>query len=144
MIVAESVSYFREDLPLNVWPPPPDRHFRLTYLTPFGTRLYTELIGCADSSPAEVQTAYTQVYPEQNGYDASNAPYKFIRQVWNSAIVPLATIDGGKCAGRTDGLCALDDFFASQEDADEKANYQYGCFATYNNTAGNGDGAVFA
>lgn len=143
MLTAESVLYWKDPLPLDVFPPPANRTFRLTYLTPFGTRLYTELIGCAAQDPAEVQTAYTQTWPGSNGYDPSNAPYKFIRQVWNNAVVPLATIDGGMCAGRTDGMCSLDNFLASQQDAAQKANYAYGCFGNYTNTAGNGDGAVF-
>jgi hypothetical protein len=58
--------------------------------------------------------------------------------------VPLATIDGGMCEGRTDGMCSLDNFLASQKDAEEKANYQFACFGNYTDTAGNGDGSVFA
>ena len=144
VIVAESAAFLRDPLPIDAVPPPANRTFRLSNLTPFGTRLYTELIGCAVADPAEVATAYTQTYPGSNGYDANNATYKFIRQVWNDAVVPLATIDGGMCAGRTDGLCSLDNFLASQQDAAEKSNYAYACFANYTDTAGNGDGSVFA
>ena len=144
VITAESVEYFKESLPVDAYPPPADRHFRLSYLTPFGTRLYTEVIGCASDSPAEVQNPYTQPYAGSNGYDPANAPHKFIRQTWNNAVVPLATIEGGACSGRSDGMCALDTFLASQADAEAKANYQFGCFANYTDTAGNGDGAVFA
>lgn len=143
MITAESVEYFNTNMPLK-GAPPADRTFRLGYLTPFATRLYTEVIGCAAPNPAEVRNPYTMIYPEQNGYDATNAPYKFVRQVWNGAIVPLATISGGYCAGRTDGMCPLDKFLDSQKDAAKKANYQFGCFGNYTNTGGNGDGAVFA
>ena len=144
VVTAESVDYFKESLPINANPPPADRHFRLSYLTPFGARLYTEVIGCASASPAEVQNPYTQYYPGSNGYNPDNAPHKFIRQLWNNAVVPLATIEGGYCSGRTDGMCALSSFLASQADAETKANYQYGCFANYTDTAGNGDGSVFA
>lgn len=144
VIVAESAGFLRDPLPLDAVPPPANRTFRLSYLTPFGTRLYTELIGCASSSPAEVSAPYTHTYPESNGYNPSNASYKFIRQVWNNAVVPLSSIDGGLCAGRGDGLCSLDNFLDSQKDAEKKANYQFGCFGNYTDTAGNGDGAVFA
>ena len=53
----------------------------------------------------------------------------------NSGILPLETIRGGYCASRTDGLCALDDFLASQWKAEALANYQFACFANYTVTA---------
>lgn len=49
----------------------------------------------------------------------------------NNGILPLDTIRGGACAGRTDGLCAMDDFVASQYQAETLANYQFSCFANY-------------
>lgn len=143
MITAESVEYFNNGaLPINANPPPANRTFRLSYLTPFATRLYTEVIGCISASPAEMQTPYTLYTPTSNGYDPGNAPYKFIRQVWNNAIVslprplicfksshafsqvPLATIEGGACAGRSDGMCPLQSFLQSQADAEKKV---YSC-----------------
>lgn len=64
----------------------------------------------------------------------------------NNGILPLDTIRGGKCLGRTDGLCAMDDFVASQEEAMKLANYQFACFANYTiNAPSNGndyDGTV--
>ena len=143
LLTAESISYYNYSLPIDVYPPPADRPFRLSYLTPFGSRFYTEVIGCVDANPAEVQNPYTQPYPESNGYDATKATNKFIRQTWNNAIVPLASVSGGQCAGRADGMCSMSNFLASQADAAAAANYQYGCFANYTNVGGNGDGAVF-
>ena len=49
----------------------------------------------------------------------------------NNGIVPLDSIRGGKCQGRSDGLCKLEDFVASQADAEKLANYDYACFANY-------------
>jgi hypothetical protein len=49
----------------------------------------------------------------------------------NNGIVPLASIRGGGCAGRTDGLCSLDDFLDSQKDAEALSNYQFACFGNY-------------
>ena len=49
----------------------------------------------------------------------------------NDGILPLDTIRGGKCEGRSDGLCALDDFLESQAGAYELSNYDYACFANY-------------
>lgn len=66
-----------------------------------------------------------------NGYNAANATYKFIRQRLNNGILPLESIRGGACEGRTDGLCALPDFIRSQENSTHLANYQYACFGNY-------------
>lgn len=42
----------------------------------------------------------------------------------NNGILPLSTIPGKFC-NRPDGLCALDEFVASQANSSELANYQY-------------------
>lgn len=68
---------------------------------------------------------------DANGYHAANATHKFIRQRLNRGIVPLASIRGGACEGRTDGLCPLADFVRSQENSTSLANYQYACFGNY-------------
>lgn len=126
-----SLDYFHESPDLSVYPPDPDRHFILSHMTPFGGRLITELIGCADADPVAQHEHRTYYYPTQYGYKASNASNKFIRMRLNNGILPLDTIRGGYCVGRTDGLCALDDFLASQYNAEGLANYQFSCFANY-------------
>ncbi|KAK5167034.1 uncharacterized protein LTR77_007763 [Saxophila tyrrhenica] len=130
-LTAMSLDYFREHPDLNTYPPDPDRHFFLSKITPFGGRLITEVIGCADPNPLEQHNARTQYYPTQYGYDPANAPHKFIRMRLNNGILPLDTIRGGQCAGRTDGMCAMEDFLASQAKAEELANYHFACFANY-------------
>ena len=134
-LTAMSLDYFREAPDLKTFPPNPDRHFILSHMTPFGGRLITELIGCADAEPTAQHDFRTYYYPTQYGYSATNAPNKFIRMRLNHGILPLETIRGGQCAGRTDGLCAMDDFLASQYQAEELANYQFACFANYTVTS---------
>lgn len=131
VLTSMSVDYFREGPSLSQYPPDPDRHFILSHLTPFGARLITEVIGCADADPAAVHDHRTAYYPSQYGYDAANATNKFIRMRLNNGIVPLNTIRGGYCEGRTDGMCAMDDFLTSQWEAEKLANYQFACFANY-------------
>lgn len=130
-LTAMSLDYFREHPDLNTYPPNPDRHFFLSRMTPFGARLITEVIGCADPDPAPQHDFRTYYYPTQYGYSASNAPHKFVRMRLNNGILPLETIRGGRCAGRTDGMCAMEDFLASQWEAEKLANYQFACFANY-------------
>lgn len=131
VLTAMSVDYYRDPPSLTQYPPKPDRHFILSHLTPFGARLITEVIGCSSPDPEPVHEHRTPYYPTQYGYSPTNASHKFIRMRLNNGIVPLESIRGGQCEGRTDGLCALDDFLASQTRAESLANYQFSCFANY-------------
>ncbi|EME49919.1 hypothetical protein DOTSEDRAFT_68663 [Dothistroma septosporum NZE10] len=130
-LTAMSVDYYRDHPNVSTYPPDPDRHFILSRLTPFGARLFTEVIGCAESNPEAQHSSRTQYYPTQYGYNPANATHKFIRMRLNNGIVPLDTIRGGKCSGRTDGLCAMDNFLASQYESMKLANYDFACFANY-------------
>jgi hypothetical protein len=131
VLTALSVDYFRPKPSLTQFPPDPERPFNMAHLTPFGANLITEVVGCSSSSPKPVHQMRTQYYPTQYGYDAKNASNKFIRMRLNNGILPLSSIRGGACKGRSDGLCAMDKFFESQEKADERANYQYVCFGNW-------------
>ncbi|KAK3678509.1 hypothetical protein LTR78_001806 [Recurvomyces mirabilis] len=146
VLTSMSVDYFREHPSLTQFPPDPERHFILSHMTPFGGRLITEVIGCNSPNPIAEHTHATQYYPSEYGYDPANATNKFVRMRLNNGIVPLDTIRTGECLGRTDGLCALPKFLASQFQAEKLANYQFACFANYtivNPTNGNDyDGTV--
>lgn len=96
-------------------------------MTPFGANLVTEVIGCQDPEPTEVENFRTVYSPAQ----VSSAPYKFVRMRLNNGILPLETIRGGECAGRSDGLCSVENFIASQETSVELANYQFACFGNW-------------
>ncbi|CAK3886707.1 multiple inositol polyphosphate phosphatase [Lecanosticta acicola] len=146
VLTSMSVDYFRDDPSLTQYPPDPKRHFILSELTPFGARMFTEVIGCTSPSPAAVHSQRTSYYPTQYGYNPSNATNKFIRMRLNNGIIPLDTIRGGQCRGRSDGLCPMEKFIASQEQAMQLANYDFACFANYTlanaTNAYNYDGAV--
>lgn len=137
VLTAMSMDYFREHPSLTQYPPDPDRHFILSTMTPFGGRLITEVIGCASADPLAVHDFRTQYYPTQYGYNSENATNKFIRMRLNNGILPINTIRGDACVGRTDGMCAMDSFLSSQADAYELANYQYACFVNYTIVAPN-------
>jgi hypothetical protein len=146
-LTAMSLDYIKDPPSYTEFPPRSDRRFVLSRLTPFGARLITEVIGCGESSPAEVPNHYTIYSPGANGYNATNATSKFIRMRLNNGILPLSTIRGGNCEGRTDGLCALESFIESQDNSTTLANYQYSCFGNYtivNATDGHDyDGTIF-
>jgi hypothetical protein len=149
---ALSLDYFDDPPSLTQYPPNSNRHFILSHMTPFGGRLITETIGCSISNPIPVKKHSYAYTPTQYGYNPNNATYKFIRMRLNNAVLPLNTIRGGACgtanSGRIDGLCALQDFVASQAQSVTLANYQYACFGNYtiaNATSGeNFDGTIFA
>ncbi|CAK7213260.1 hypothetical protein SBRCBS47491_001742 [Sporothrix bragantina] len=149
VLTAMSLDYLRDAPPLGQWPPNPNRNFVLSHLTPFGGHLVAEVYGCSSASP-EAVTAHTTVYSNTatTGYDAANATHKFLRLRLNNGILPLNTIRGGGCAGRTDGFCAVEDFLASQANATAMANYAYACTGNYTlSNPYNGtdyDGTIFA
>ncbi|KAF7973522.1 hypothetical protein HWV62_14944 [Athelia sp. TMB] len=82
VVTALSIEYFKQDMPLTQFPPDPKRHFILSHLTPFGTRLETEVLGCASADPTTKAKSSTIYTLGQNGYKADNAPHKFIRMRW--------------------------------------------------------------
>ncbi|RMD41713.1 hypothetical protein DV735_g3388, partial [Chaetothyriales sp. CBS 134920] len=131
VLTALSLEYLHETPSLTAYPPDPRRRFILSNLTPFAARLVTEVIGCSSADPKEVSKRQTQYTPSQYGYDASNATHKFVRARLNNGILPLDSIRGGKCKGRTDGLCPLSNFIESQADAYALSNYDFVCFGNY-------------
>ncbi|CAD0107756.1 unnamed protein product [Aureobasidium uvarum] len=131
VLTAMSLDYFRDPPSLTEYPPNPDRHFILSKMTPFGGHLITEVIGCSEASPAAVSKERVQYYPTQYGYNPSNATHKFVRMRLNNGILPLDTLRGGACKGRTDGMCALDKFVASQNASYALSNYDYACFGNW-------------
>lgn len=146
VLTAMSLEYLNDPPSLTAYPPNPDRHFVLSHLTPFAAKLVTEVIGCGSADPEAVSNTRTYSNPTQYGYNPNNATYKFIRMRLNHGILPLSTIQGGACEGRTDGLCSMDNFLSSQANAYEMSNYNYACFGNYtiaNATSGeNYNGAI--
>ena len=131
VLTAMSLDYLYDPPSLQDYPPDQEKHFILSHLTPFGARLITEVIGCGSENPATRHSSRVQYSPTQYGYNPSNATSKFVRMRLNNGILPLDSIRGGKCKGRTDGLCALASFVESQSEAEQLANYDYACFANY-------------
>jgi hypothetical protein len=131
VMTAMSLDYLKDPPSLTQYPPDPKRKFILSHLTPFTARLITEVVGCTSANPAAESAARTQYYPEQYGYSKAAATHKFVRMRLNNGILPLSTIRGGACAGRTDGMCALDSFVKSQATAYELSEYNYACFGNY-------------
>ena len=89
VVTALSIEYFKENLSMSAYPPDPKRHFMLSHLTPFGTRLETEVIGCASANPEAKPKASTIYTLGQNGYNPSDAAHKFIRMRWSVLITGL-------------------------------------------------------
>ena len=146
VLVALSIDYFRENLS-QIFPPPLNQHYRVSRMTPFAARLITETVGCISPTPVATNSMRTQYSSSQYGYSPASATYKFIRMRLNNGILPLNTIRGGLCSlGRTDGLCPMNSFLASQANASVMANFNYVCFGNYTldaNTIIN-DGTLFA
>ncbi|TQS34057.1 hypothetical protein Golomagni_05574 [Golovinomyces magnicellulatus] len=128
-----SLDYFHAPPNVTQFPPDPNRRFTLSQLAPFSARLITETIGCTSPNSEPRKFPRTQYTADQDGYSASNAPYKFVRMRLNNGILPLKSIRGGACGddftGRADGMCALEDFLGIRDNITALANYQHVCFS---------------
>ncbi|KAK6334071.1 hypothetical protein TWF696_002573 [Orbilia brochopaga] len=148
LLTAMSLDYFKKPPSLSQFPPDPNGKFIVSHLIPSGARLVTEVVGCAAANPTAVHHKRQVYYQSQYGYNASISTNKFIRMRLNNGILPLSSIRGGACAGRSDGLCEIQRFLQSQANATALANYQYACFGNYtvdNPTSGKDyDGTIFA
>jgi Histidine phosphatase superfamily (branch 2) len=138
IMTAMSIHYFKDLPSLTGFPASSDRKFILSNITPFAARLVLEVVGCAAEDPTPVHNHRTQYRAAQYGYDASNATNKFIRMRFNNGILPLSTIRGGYCEGRSDELCPMASFMRSQANAYELSNYDYVCFGNYTLSYPNG------
>lgn len=83
VVTALSIEHFKQNMSTSVFPPDPKRHFVVSHLTPFGTRLETEVLGCASANPDLKSKASTTYTIGQNGYNPKTAPHKFIRMRWS-------------------------------------------------------------
>ncbi|KAF3916049.1 hypothetical protein ABW21_db0203366 [Orbilia brochopaga] len=147
MLTAMSFDYFKSPPSLSQFPPDPPRKFITSRLIPYGARIVTEVVGCSSNNPAAVHSKRQAYYQGQYGYNASDSTHKFIRMRLNNGILPVASIRGGACSDRSDGLCEMQQFLQSQANATALANYQYVCFGNYtveNPTSGKDyDGTIF-
>ena len=137
LLTAMSIDYFKEPPELSNYPISATRKFNIAQISPSGANLITEVIGCEDSAPESVQDAnYWSKTTDTSAPLRQQGLYKFIRMRLNRGILPLATIRGGACAARPDGLCVIDKFLESQANAYEMSNYDYACNGDYADAIG--------
>ena len=127
-LTALGLKYFRgppTGLPYNIsHAPNPPETFRLSQVTPFGARLYTEVLTCSASNPIVKKSKVKTVYSNPNITNGT----KFIRMKLNGKTLPLHTLG---CPSRSDGICALEDFLATQLESAHKAQYNAACYGNY-------------
>ncbi|CAF3936116.1 unnamed protein product, partial [Adineta steineri] len=127
VLTALGMEYFKGSstgLPYDIpHAPNPPENFDLSQMTPFGARLFTEVLTCSSSNPKVKKTKST-VYSKPNITDGR----KFIRMQLNEKTLPLHTIG---CPVRSDGLCSLEDFLVATSKTNEEAQYAAACFGDY-------------
>ena len=131
VLTAMSMDYFKEPPGKGTYPVPNTRKFDIAKIAPFGANLVTEVIRCKDRDPTPVREAnyWTKSIDPSESSEAN--PYNFIRMRLNRGILPLATIRGGACKDRNDGMCPIDRFLDSQAQAYEMSNFEYACYGDY-------------
>ncbi|CAF4176906.1 unnamed protein product, partial [Adineta steineri] len=127
VLTALGMEYFKgpsTGLPYDIpHAPNPPENFDLSQMTPFGARLFTEVLTCSSSNPKVKKTKST-VYSKPNITNGT----KFIRMQLNEKTLPLHTIG---CPVRSDGLCSLEDFLVATAKTNEEAQYAAACFGDY-------------
>jgi hypothetical protein len=127
-LTALGLNYFKgphTGLPYNISQAPnPPENFRVSEIAPFGARLYTEVLECSASNPQVETSNETTIYSNPN----ITHGWKFIRMQLNEKTLPLDTLG---CPFRSDGLCSLGDFLATQMTSTAEAQYAAACFGNY-------------
>lgn len=113
----------------------PHRTFRLSDVTPFGARLFSEIWTCPSN------TSFTHLDPvmySNPDLSSKKGTTDYIRFVLNNAPLPLDGNPG--CKNHQNGFCKVTDFLAGVPKMKEDAMYQYACFGNYtiNGQVGNG------
>jgi hypothetical protein len=130
-LTALSLDFLRELPDLKSFPPVAGRKFRISHLVPFAARLVTEVIDCDTKDPEPVKHERYSASSHRLEEEEKIGKHRFVRMKLNGAVVPLSSIRGGQCKGRSDELCPLEDFLESQAKARERANYRQACFGDY-------------
>jgi hypothetical protein len=132
VLTALSVDYFKQLPDIHTYPPDQDRLFKSSHIVPFTARLITEVIGCDSAHPQPEKRERVRYYASQYGQNGDKKhQHRFVRMKLNGAILPMSSIRGDACKGRSDELCPLEKFLKSQELARERANYRQACFGDY-------------
>jgi 3-phytase len=127
-LTALGLNYFKgppTGLPYNIsHAPNSSENFQISEIAPFGARLYTEVLECSTSNPKSETSNETIIYSNPN----ITYGWKFIRMQLNEKTLPLHTLG---CPFRSDGLCSLEDFLATQMTSTADAQYSAACFGNY-------------
>lgn len=121
VLTALGLDFLKHDLPTNKILAP--RQFVLSRLTPFGARIFVELLHCGgDEGHAEVDG--------KSGNEAGKLEKRqdttYVRLKLNNRILPLSSLK--KCGANKEGLCPLDDFISSLKHALSQVDFDRNCY----------------
>ena len=118
ILTAFGLKQFGQPLPAQ-GPPPANRSLIISHMMPTGARFIIEIIKTPCPVPADRST------------DTSNGPpTTYVHFTLSQRTIPLG-LSLPACGQRVDGWCEINDFFESQRDAVELANFGFACFGGY-------------
>lgn len=106
VLTALGLDFLKKDLPSTKILAP--RQFVLSRLTPFGARLYFEVLSCEDDTSSDVSSS------------------KFVRLKLNNRVLPLSSLKS--CPTDKEGLCPYDDFVESLKYALSQVDFDRNCY----------------
>ncbi len=118
VLTAFGLKQFGQYLPPE-GPPPANRSLFISHMMPFAARFTIEIIKAPHPIPAN-----------RSSDSSEGPPTTYVHFLLSQRTVPLG-LSLPACGDRVDGWCELNDFFESQKDAVELANFEYACFGDY-------------
>lgn len=123
VLTALGLDFLKEELPSTKILAP--RQFVLSRLTPFGARIFVEILNCGD-----VESDEAIIIPElaENGEKSKRkaSETSFVRMKLNNRVLPLGSLK--KCPVDKEGLCPLGDFIGSLKYALSQVDFDRNCF----------------
>ena len=110
--------------------------FQLGDMTPFGSRLISEIWACPSNTSFDDLRSTLYTNPDLS---ASVDKKDYIRFVLNNAPLPLSGLSGCEKNGKN-GFCPVEAFLRAVPSLKKEAMYQYACFGNYSTDGQVGNG----
>lgn len=128
VLTALGLDFLKEDLPANKILAP--RQFVLSRLTPFGARIFVEVLSCGaeEEDALDVLESIGNEGSKKRGTDGSSSSESssFVRIKLNDRVLPLNSLK--KCPVNKQGLCPMDKFIASIKHSLSEVDFDRNCY----------------
>ncbi|RMZ77021.1 hypothetical protein DV738_g4590, partial [Chaetothyriales sp. CBS 135597] len=126
ILTAFGLKQFAQDLPTTG--PPKDQQLVVSHVTPFGARVWWEII--LAPHPVKPKRPTDRKAPASEYYNTTGKPTVYVHQLIGQRTVPLHR-SYPECEVRDDGWCEFDTYLDILSGLLSQAQYEYSCFGDY-------------